>query len=124
MKKISILFSISVVVLLFSALVYADSNGIWHEVENIKGGTIGGDELAFTNNFIFKNRVDFLRKTYILGDVGVKTTIPSVELEVNGTIKAKRILADNFRSIRCPKALAIVGLDTNGDLICEKMVMK
>lgn len=50
---------IAILALFFAGAVWADSNGVWVDASDIRGGTFGGDEAAFTANYIFENSVDF-----------------------------------------------------------------
>lgn len=61
-----------------SGIVWADSNGIWHDAQDFIGGTLGSDEQIDTNNFTFTNFV-FINNN----------------LSVNGTVESKYPLQDN-----------------------------
>ncbi len=45
--------------ILFGGLVWADSNGIWNEASDLRGGIIGSDEQDVTSNFTFINPIYF-----------------------------------------------------------------
>lgn len=113
MKKI--LLSILATLGLFGAFfVFADSNGIWHEAADIRGGVFGSDEqeegilFSFINPVLFNSKVTFKEK------VGIKTDDPQAELDVNGTV-----LANNIRSQSCPPGAFIRGFDENSNIVCE-----
>jgi hypothetical protein len=60
--------------IIFTSLIYADTNGVWHSAEDVVGGTFGTDEgtLPF----------------YFLNNVGVGTTTATSILTVNGSTKS------------------------------------
>jgi hypothetical protein len=51
-------------ILFFGGLVWADSNGIWNEAADLRGGTIGSDEQDVTSNFTFINPVYFTQNLF------------------------------------------------------------
>lgn len=108
MKRVSILF-----LLIFNiSFIFADSNGVWHYVEDLRGEVFGGDEQNEITNFTFINDVYFnenifTNKNVNLGGgslfinsiskrVGIKNINPQVELDVNGSINAKNITKDGL----------------------------
>lgn len=69
-------------------LVYADTNGIWHNVEDIRGGVFGLNEQDIVSNFTFINPVYFLGK--LLG----KNSIYYINL--SGKSKLNSVESDMF----------------------------
>ncbi len=52
---------IVMILTLLTSFVYADTNGVWHLVEDVRPGVFGSNEHAdFTNNYTFINKVYFL----------------------------------------------------------------
>ena len=49
-------------VVVFMGLVWADTNGVWHRAEDIRGGVIAQDEQDVTTNFTFIHPVYFMEK--------------------------------------------------------------
>lgn len=81
-KKLGFALNIIVLIsLFFGTLIWADSNGIWTDASDLRGGTFGSDEVDTTTFYRFINPV------YFDTNVGIGTTDPQAELEVNGTIR-------------------------------------
>lgn len=79
---------------------FADTNGVWHLTNDIRGGTFGTNELDVTTNYTFIHPVYFKDNLYstnifnsnniiVNNKIGIKTQHPQAELDVNGTILAK-----------------------------------
>ena len=51
---------IALIAILFAifTIVWADSTGVWHRAEDIRGGTFGGDEQPDTSEYTFINPVN------------------------------------------------------------------
>ena len=60
-----------------SSLVFAESNGVWHDAADVRGGVFGSDE--GTQEFYFLNRV------------GINTQTPAYDLSINGESSIKKI---------------------------------
>ena len=61
MKK-DILYILTLTFFLVLSLIgtiWAESNGVWIESKDIRGGTFGSDEQGSTSDFTFINPVDF-----------------------------------------------------------------
>ncbi len=56
---------ILILILFFGNLIFADSNGVWHESEDIKGGVFGSDEQDITSFYSFINRVSFNNEVFV-----------------------------------------------------------
>lgn len=60
-------------VLFAGGMIWADTNGIWHEAEDVLAGTFGGDEnggdYAFPNNLNVTNKLKVDGKGAFYGDV-------------------------------------------------------
>ena len=41
----------------FTGLVWADTNGVWHDAEDVRAGTFGADEGDTTTPYVFNNPV-------------------------------------------------------------------
>lgn len=52
------LLSICIVLFFFSALIYADSNGVWTSSSDVRGGVFGSDEQDVTSFYSFVNPVN------------------------------------------------------------------
>ncbi len=68
--------SIAFILVLFSGLIWADSNGIWHHAQDIRPGTFGEDETLNGYNdptvyYIFDNPVEFNRQVEFNDNVSV-----------------------------------------------------
>jgi hypothetical protein len=61
----------------FTGIIWADSNGIWHNAEDIRGGTFGNDEpsapYAFITPVSFDDLVSFGDDIEVSGDLKVDT---------------------------------------------------
>lgn len=66
--------------------IFADTNGVWHETKDIRGGTFGTDEQDFTSGvgFKFLNFVQFEDKVYLMNNTGIGTLNPRTNLEISG----------------------------------------
>lgn len=101
MKRI--LFYLSLV-FLFSFSVYADSNGIWHFANDIRGGIFGSDELGETTNYTFIHPVYFNVNVYykniLLEDMFVEENqVDSVSsaMIIDGTIISADLNLNNVQ---------------------------
>lgn len=117
MKKILLLF----LLLIFGIfLVNADSNGIWHNAEDVRGGVFGSDEIVtnytFQNDIYFEERIfainffainndgisfrtnDGNRRLFISdnGNIGIGNSNPQVKLDVNGSLRIRENLNCDF----------------------------
>ena len=92
--------------LLLGGVVFADTNGIWHLAEDVRGGVFGADEgypnYIFPRNLTVNRTLDVGGNFEVTGDtefggtmevsnnayfgnrVGIGTTTPRAELEING----------------------------------------
>jgi len=84
------------VFLLFGSFVWADTNGVWHRAEDVKGGIFGSDEQPITN-FGFQNPVWF-----------------SDDLTTNGLLNVNSL----FRLSNLLNCNGKLATNTNGDVIC------
>ena len=65
-KKIILILNFTFIVGLFCGnLVFSDSNGVWHETKDIRGGVFGSDEQDVTSFYSFINRVSFNNEVFI-----------------------------------------------------------
>jgi len=71
-------------ILFFGGAIYADTNGIWSFASDVRGGTFGSDE--GTPVFSFMNKL------------GIGTTTPTTDLDVNGSIKSKNLTTNLIQS--------------------------
>lgn len=94
----------------FFALVYADTNGIWINSEDIRGETFGFDEQNFSGSFTFINPLTINSTFTVNGNASI-----------NGTVETSRLLADNLRNVSCGNMSYLRGFDENGDIICEEI---
>lgn len=69
------LFFLSIILLMCG--IYADTNGVWHEAEDVVPGTFGADQNS--SDFSFSS------------NVGIKTNSPSTELDIVGNINVSSI---------------------------------
>jgi len=90
----------------FGSLVWADSNGIWHDAKDVRGGTFGSDEQDNTSSFSFINPVFFSgvltannnaifngiltanNNAVFNGNVGIGIANPGAKLEVQNSLPA------------------------------------
>jgi len=77
-------------------LVWADSNGIWHEASDIRGGTFGDDEVAVTD-FRFINDVTFDEKI-IVGDTIEDGDNSSYSMDLDSNTKMKDLDVNIIKS--------------------------
>ncbi len=74
--------------LIFMSLfvIFADTNGVWHDTKDIRGGIFGTDEQDVTSGvgFRFLNFVQFDDEVYLMNNTGIGTLDPRTNLEVNG----------------------------------------
>lgn len=74
-QKFNFYSNLFLIVLLFVfGVVWAESNGVWHNVADIRGGTFALDEQANTNNFTFINSVFINNNLSVNGSVNVHLT--------------------------------------------------
>ena len=52
-------FSMLLFILFLGLFVWADTNGIWHNAQDIRGGIFGDDEQESNMNYTFRNPVNF-----------------------------------------------------------------
>lgn len=57
-KLVASVFTI-LLVLTLGVFVWAESNGIWHDAKDVRGGIFGEDEPGYNQNYTFANPVDF-----------------------------------------------------------------
>jgi len=77
-KKLIIYLKCFLLLTSFISLTYADTNGVWHNAEDIKPGIIGEDEQGPNSKFKFINPVHFNTS------VGIGTNPDSSKLHVSG----------------------------------------
>lgn len=77
MKKIIKVTIMSLILVLsgISAFVWADSNGIWHEAEDVLPGTFGSDEVD--GDYIFNN-----------SKIGIGV-VPTSDVDVDGDMRVR-----------------------------------
>lgn len=67
-------------------VIWADTNGVWHRAEDVRGGIFGSDEQNITSSigFRFQNFVQFDDQVYLMNNTGIGTSTPRTNLEING----------------------------------------
>lgn len=70
--------------LVFGSIVWADTNGVWHDTKDIRGGIFGSDEQDVTTVYSFINQVLFN-----------SSVIVNSNLNVTGNISANKICFGN-----------------------------
>jgi hypothetical protein len=78
-------FSLCFLALLMVVTVFADSNGVWHKAEDIRFGTFGSDENG-SGLWVFQGPVNFQIDSYFDNKVGIGTSSPRSNLEINGRV--------------------------------------
>ena len=58
---------LSTILTLMVGYTYADSNGIWHEAEDVRPGVFGADENGTIGSYIFNDTVAFNNDTSFMG---------------------------------------------------------
>jgi len=87
------------ILIFFGSLVWADSNGVWQDAKDVRGGTFGSDEQGNTSSFSFINPVFFSgvltanADAIFNGNVGIGTIPVANKLEVVGTVKSRGSVA-------------------------------
>ena len=69
---------IILVFLLFTSLVYADSNGIWHRAEDVRPGFFGSDEANYGDDatyYTFNNPFRCIKNSYFEKNVTIRDTL-------------------------------------------------
>jgi len=106
LERLNFISNLMILILVFfGGLVWADSNGVWHDAKDVRGGIFGNDEQPNTNNFSFINPVSFNgiltananaifnniltanNNAIFNGNVGIGTTNPRTKLEISGAVK-------------------------------------
>lgn len=75
--------------LLNISFISADSDGVWHEAEDVVGGIFANDQDV--KDFTFPGLVTFQSNTFFDGNVGVGTYTPSSKLDIVGNINVSTI---------------------------------
>lgn len=81
---------------IFSGHSFADSNGIWTHVEDIRPGVFGGDEATASENYTFDNVVYFNKN--IFSDSIISTSDPNYMLNLSGVSNIHRVVANKYFS--------------------------
>lgn len=94
------------------SFIFADSNGVWHYVEDLKGNIFGGDEQSNISNFTFINNVYFQKKVIFNSKVGIGVSNPTSALEVQGKVSMLNSTTDeDDGSVAVTKDYLLLKLD-------------
>lgn len=78
------IFSMFIVCILGINFVWADTDGVWLEAEDILGGVFGSDEQSRTFNYTFINPVYFEKNISISQNIGINYNSPETEVDIGG----------------------------------------
>lgn len=101
-------------ILLLGGIIWADSNGIWTDAKDIRGGTFGSDEQPDTTNFTFINPVYF-------NDV-LKTINSNYYIDIDARTQLNDLATQkiNTNNLTLPNQISCSKLYTNinGTILC------
>ncbi len=74
-------------VIFFGGFVWADTNGVWHNAEDVRGGIFGNDEQDVTasSGFIFRNQV-ILQNDFLLTSTNFNNCTGKLYTDVMGKV--------------------------------------
>lgn len=96
------------VILFFGGFIWADSNGIWTDAKDIRGGTFGSDEQPDTTNYTFINpvyindKLKSINSNYYI-DIDARTQLNDFavnNLSVSST-NCGKLYTDSFGKVKC-----------------------
>ena len=93
---------LSIILLFFTSIALADTNGIWHYAKDVRGGVFGSDEDVGHRNYIFPQNLTVnhtldVEDNLIVGNrIGIGITSPQEKLDIDGNARfSGNILSDS-----------------------------
>lgn len=104
--------------IIFGTLIWADTNGVWHETKDIRGGVFGSDEQDVSAVFGFS----FINKVIFSSEVYLNNTLSCSKLSTDNTGKIIcNTTSDSvgLKNVKCPSGQVMIGFDINGAILCQ-----